>query len=129
MKATRKLLRLSLVLLLVLFTFSAGMTVSATNTKKDVKAFKSITIGGKKVKGIEDWEEHEVKTKKPKVKVKVASGWKLKKITFNHGEGTKSQKIKNGGTIKLKGMFENYVTVTAKKGNKTAKVQICVYKD
>ena len=37
MKATRKLLRLSLVLLLVIFTLSSGMTVSAGD-KSAVKA-------------------------------------------------------------------------------------------
>lgn len=129
MKKAKKLLRIAIALLLVFCSFGSVMTAGATNTKKDIKAFKSITIGGRKVRNIEDDAEHEVKTKKPKVKVKVAKGWKLKKIIFNHGEGTKNQKIKNGGTIKLKGVFENYVIVTAKKGKKTAKVEICVYKD
>lgn len=128
MKTTRKLLRTFLILLLVFSTLSCGLTVGATNTKKDAKAFKSVTIDGKKVTGFEEWPEVEVKTKKPTVKVKMAKGWKLQKICYNHGEGTKHVKIKNGGKMKLKGVFENYLFITAKKGSTTAKVEICVYK-
>ena len=131
MKTIKKLLCTLVALTLVFCSLSSVMTVSASNTKKDLKAFKSITIGGRKVKDSEILEDYEFEssTRKPKVKVKVASGWKLKKITFNHGEGTKNQKIKNGGRIKLKGVFENYLTITAKKGSKTAKIELCVYNE
>jgi hypothetical protein len=90
----------------------------------------TFTVNGKKVKHFED-DPAEVgsKSKTPKVKVKLNSGWKLKSICYNHGEGTKSKKIKNGGKMKLKGTFENYLVIKAKKGSTTAKVEICVYKD
>ena len=130
MKTIKKLLCTLVVLTLVFCSLSTVMTAGATNTKKDAKAFKSVTVNGKKVKHFED-DPAEVgsKSKTPKVKVKLNSGWKLKSICYNHGEGTKSKKIKNGGKMKLKGTFENYLVIKAKKGSTTAKVEICVYKD
>jgi hypothetical protein len=110
MKATRKLLRLSLVLLLVIFTLSSGMVVSATNKKSDRAAFSSITIGGKKPRDWSDYPEVNPKSKKAKVKVKLKKGWKLKKIRYYDADKDKTCTVKNGGTIKTNRIIDSYIT-------------------
>jgi hypothetical protein len=128
MRTTKKLLRLSLILLLVVFTLSCGMMASATNKKSDRAAFCSIAIGGKKPRGWSDYPEVNPKSKKAKVKVKVKKGWKLKKIRYYDADKDKTYTVKNGGKIKVNRIIDSYITITAKKGKKTAKVEIGVFR-
>ena len=129
MKTIKKLLCTLVALTLVFCSLSSVMTVSAKDeTSEWTDAFSSITIGGKKV----DWSdgdapEVELTTKTAVVKVKVKSGWKLKKISFHNGKKTVT--VKNGGTIKSPRNYDSYVRFKATKGKKKDTVTVYVYRE
>lgn len=133
MKKINKLLRTCLVLVLVFFSISSGITVSATNNKSDRKAISSITVDGKKA--IWDGEFHlyvaESNSDTAKVKVKLKKGWKLKKITHYSENTGKSCKVKNGGTIKPLDPSDDddytVLQIKAIKNKKSATIKVAVW--
>lgn len=130
MNRVRKMLRLCLVVVLVISSLSAGMTVSAINTKEEFNAFSSIKVGGKKiVYDAEDDPQVDVRSSKVKVKVKPKKGWKIKKITCSYSsQRHKDLKLKNGGTFKAYYDSDIWLRIKAKKGKKTATIEVTVYK-
>ena len=137
MKKPQKLLRLCLILLLVFFTFSAGVTASAAgkNVKNCKKAFSSITVtftsGTKSKVPLKTYPEEAgaVTTgNKLKVKVKTKKGWKLKKMSYYNANTGKTKKLKNGGSVKLNYNADSAVIIKAKKKKKSATYTLHVFR-
>lgn len=129
MKKVRKWMRTVLVVLLVVFTLSSGMTASALskNAKNCRKAFSSISVtfsdGSKSKVPLKSYPEDAGATttgNKLKVKAKLKKGWKLKKMSYYNANTGKTKKLKNGGSVKLNYNADSCVIIKAKKKKDTA---------
>lgn len=141
MKKAAKLIRISLVLLLVLCSLGSSLVVGAEEVKTDWEknekncksALSSVSIGGKKV-NLKDipggWADMTLKTKKSKVKiqVKLKNGWKLKKIYY-YGSSGKEVKVKNGSSVKTKKILDDNLMIKVAKDKQTAELVVGITSD